>query len=139
MLEMRSQPRSVFRLLLSAALFLLLTGLARAQEDTVPKHPLRSPAAVKGTIGGEGHDRYVIHAHKGQVLALHISWQRAGEDHAEFSVSESPDFYNYAPVAFGKQSDTGRRWSGTIPKDSSYYIYVVAHPEAHYLLQVTLR
>lgn len=96
-------------------------------------------AVVKGIIGGEAHDSYVIQARQDQVFSVRISWQRAGEDHAEFSVSESPDFYNHAPVAFGKRSDTGRRWSGRIPRYSSYYIYVVAHPEAHYLLQVTLR
>ncbi len=121
------------------ALLLLLTGLAWAQQDTNPKHPLQSPAAVKGTIGGEAHDSYVIQARKGQAISVRISWQRAAGNQADFSVSESPDFYDSTPVAFGKHSDAGRRWSGTIPKDASYYIYVVAHPEAHYLLQVALR
>jgi hypothetical protein len=139
MREMRIQPRSVSWLFLSSALLLLLTRVAWAQEDTSPKHQLRSPAAVRGTIGGEAHDSYVIQARKGQALAVRISWQLAGGNHAEFSVSESPDFSNSAPVGFGKQSDGGRRWSGLIPKDSSYYIYVVAHPEAHYVLRVTLK
>jgi hypothetical protein len=137
--KMRFRPKSVLWLFIGPALLLLFAGLAWAQEDTAPKHALRSPSAVTGTIGGEGHDSYTIRAHKGQVLAVRISWQRAGEDHAEFSVSESPDFYDSSSATFGKQSDTGRRWSGRVPKDSSYYIYVVVHPEAHYLLQVTLR
>jgi len=55
------------------------------------------------------------------------------------SVSESPDFYSSIPVAFGRHWDGGRRWSSTVPKDTTYYIYVVAHPEVSYVLRVTLK
>jgi hypothetical protein len=137
--------RSVLRMqrrLLSVGLLWLSVGLASAawaQEDTVPKRTLRSPAVVRGTVGCESHDSYVIQARAGQEITARIAWQRAGEEHAEFSVSESPDLYNSAPAAFGRRSDGGRRWSGRVAKNESYYIYVVAHPEASYVLRVTLK
>jgi hypothetical protein len=88
--ELRIRTRSVPSMFIGPALLLLLTGLAWAQQDTNPKHPLQSPAAVKGTIGGEAHDSYVIQARKGQAISVRISWQRAAGNQADFSVSESP-------------------------------------------------
>jgi hypothetical protein len=37
---------------------------------------LRSPAIVRGFIGGESQDHYEIRARKGQTLAVSISWKR---------------------------------------------------------------
>ena len=97
---------------------------------------LRSPATVKGFIGGESHDSYVIRVRKGQVMTVQVSWKREGDNHASFTVSESPNFFTGEPSKFGKESDDGMRWMGKSPKTSEYYIYVVAHPTAQYILKV---
>src|SRR5947209_5742933 len=39
-------------------------------EETTPLIRLRSVASVRGFIGGESHDSYVIHARKGSVLTV---------------------------------------------------------------------
>ena len=119
------------------ATLLLTVNIACAQDNTTPKKRLRSPATVKGFIGGESHDSYVIRVRKGQILSVQISWRRADDNHAEFIVSESPNFGGQ--VEFGKESDKGKRWSGKIPKTENYYIYVTAHPTAHYALRVTVK
>ncbi len=126
-------------LLLALATLLLAAGVAAAQEemtlkDTTPKRRLRSPASARGFIGGESHDSYVVRARRGQTLTVRISWRREGGNRAEFSVSESPDFYTAEPAEFGAAS--GRRWSGKVPRSGDYYIYVVAHPTARYTLRV---
>jgi len=54
---------------------LLVANIALAQEDKTPKKRLRSPAVVKGFIGGESHDSYVIRAPKGRSLIVQISWR----------------------------------------------------------------
>jgi len=119
------------------AALMLITGGVSAQNDTTPKKRLRSPAAVKGFIGGESHDGYVIRARKGQTMIVQISWRREGDNHAEFMVSQSPDFSNAGQVVFGKVSGDGKRWTGKFPKTQDYYLYVGAHPTAHYTLKVT--
>lgn len=115
-----------------------ITHNAAAQNDAAPKKRLHSPAIVKGDIGGESHDSYVIKARKGQVMTVQIAWRRKGDNRAEFTVSESSDFFNAEPVKFGKSSNHEARWSGKIAKAQDYYIYVTGHPEAHYTLKVTL-
>jgi hypothetical protein len=105
---------------------------------------LRSPATVRGFIGGESHDSYVIRAREGQSMTVQISWRQAhdnelGDNHAEFFVSDLPNFDGGGQVKFGKESDKGKRWSGKIPKTGNYYIYVNAHPTAHYTLRVRVR
>ena len=115
-------------------------SLAREQEYVERLH---SPATVRGFIGGESHDTYVIRARKGQIMTVRISWRREhlnpGTNHAEFYVGEAPDFDGDRYVKFGKESDKGRRWSGRIPVTKDYYIYVMAHPTAHYTLRVTVK
>src|SRR5215468_8697971 len=74
----------------------LLPDVCAAQEHEYVKR-LRTPATVKGLIGGESHNSYVIHAREGQVMTVQISWRPAhdqalGDNRAEFFVSESPDF-----------------------------------------------
>jgi hypothetical protein len=127
---------SVFSVFVSAFLFAPAAGVMRSQVDISPTR-LRSPATVKGFIGGESHDRYVVRARKGQIMTVRISWRREGDNHAEFGVQDSRDFDHY--VEFGKASDDGRLWRGNIPKTRDYYIDVVAHPSAHYTLRVTVK
>jgi hypothetical protein len=126
-------------LLVAMAALSLAVNVTLAQEDPTPKQPLRSPATTRGVIGGEAHASYVIEALKGQTLAVQISWKHVEDNWAEFTVSDSPNFFDGAPVAFGKASDHGGHWSGVIPRSGKYYIYVVAHPIAHYTLRVTIK
>jgi hypothetical protein len=96
-------------------------------------------APVSGFIGGESHDGYVVHARKGQVLTVRLSWQREGDNRASLAVSESPDFYAGEQVKFGAEYNDGQRWAGRLPKTGDYYLYVVAHPAAHYTLKMYVR
>jgi hypothetical protein len=120
-------------------LLLFVTKVASGQESV---KRLRSPANVKGLIGGESHNSYVIHLRKEQVVTVQISWRHeVVEDianHAEFYLGELPDFAG-EQVKFGTESKNGTRWSGTIPKTGDYYIYVMAHPWADYILRVTTK
>jgi hypothetical protein len=126
-------------LLFGVWLMILLTAsLVFSQVDTTPKKRLRSPAIVKGFIGGESHDSYVIRARRGQTITVRISWRRSSDNRAEFSVSKSANFFNGDSVNFGKESEGGKRWTGKIPETRNYYIYVVAHPTARYTLRVTV-
>jgi len=126
-------------LFIALATLLLAANATWAQEDTAPKKRLRSPATARGTIGGEAHDSYVIRARKGQRMTVRISWQRVDDNRAEFTVSESANFFNGPQVGFGKASNNSKRWSGKIPRTANYYIYVVAHPTAKYTLRVRLK
>ena len=70
--ELKTLTRVV--LSFSAVVILLLTtGIASAQTDSTPKKRLKSPAAVKGFVGGEAHDSYVIRDRKNQNLRVQIS------------------------------------------------------------------
>jgi len=104
---------------------------------------LRNPATVKGFIGGESHNSYVIRVRKGQTLTVQISWKHEhdkeqGDNEAQFSISDLPDFA-FDDLKFGKESDNGKRWTGRVPKTGDYYIYVIAHPTAYYTLRVTIK
>jgi hypothetical protein len=123
---------------------LLTADIAAAQEgitlkDTTPKKRLRSQASIKGFIGGESHGSYVIRIRKGQTLTVQISWRPEGDNRAEFTVSRSTSFFSGDPVDFGTKSNYGKRWKGIVPINGDYYIYVVAHPTAHYTLRVTVK
>ena len=100
---------------------------------------LRSSTTARGFIGGESHDGYVVHARKGNLLTLRISWRREGDNRASLSVSESPDFYSGEQAKFGAESHDGQRWVGRVPRTGDYYVNVVAHPSAHYTLNVNVR
>ena len=113
--------------------------VAGAQVEPSPARRLRRPATVRGFIGGESHDNYVIHARKGRIMTVRLSWRREGDNRAEFKVSESPDYFTGEPVKFGTESDDGKRWTGRIPRSGDYYIDVVAHPTAHYTLRVRVK
>lgn len=138
------KPKRVSSLVGVLAALMLVQSVAVPQEeatrnDTTPKIRLRSPARVKGFIGGESHDGYVIHAHKGQIMNVRISWRRVHDNFAEFNVSESPDGFSGAPLESERQSKDRRRWTVQIPRTGDYYIYVFAHPSAHYTLRVSLK
>ena len=121
------------------SILLTFTNTTSAQEDTTPKKKLKGPAVVKGNIGGESHDSYVIHAQKGKLMKVEISWKPDGDNNASFTVSESSNFFSSEPVKFGSESKNGKQWTGRIPRTSDYYIYVVAHPIADYKLKVTVK
>lgn len=125
--------------LITIAILLFASSIVLAQEDTTPKKRLRSPATVRGFVGGESHDSYVIRVSKGKTMTVQISWRREGDNHAEFTISRSSSFFNGNPVKFGKETNNGKRWVGRIPKTGNYYLYVVANPTAHYKLKVTVR
>lgn len=136
---MRINARIVCSMLATITIVLLAVNVAWAQEDKTPKKRLRSPATARGFIGGESHDSYVIRVRKGQTMTVQISWKIEDDNRAEFTVSESPNFFNGEQVSFGKASADGKRWSGKVPKTADYYIYVVGHPTARYKLLVTVK
>ena len=114
-------------------------GANVAQVKASPPRRLRNAAPARGFIGGESHDGYVVRARRGSVLAVRLFWQREGDNRASFVVSESPDYYSAETVKFGSEYDGGRRWTGRVPMTGDYYVYVVAHPSAHYTLRVSVR
>ena len=128
-----------FASIAGAAVFLSLANLAWTQQDTVPKKRLQPPAVATGVIGGESHAGYEIHAEKGRTMSVELTWEHAEDKRAEFTVSEFANFFDSAPVAFGRVSDAGKRWTGQVPMTGDCYVYVVAHPEAQYSLRVTVR
>ena len=137
---MRKTLERVPLFLVALATLLLAPNIAHGQEDV---KRLRSPATARGFIGGESHNSYVIRARRGQMMTVQISWRRehneSGDNRAEFFVSESSSFDGGGQVKFGKEYDRGKRWSGRVLKTGDYYIYVNAHPAAHYTLRVTVR
>lgn len=121
------------------AIVTLAADVSWAQPRPSPPKRLRNPAVVKGFIGGESHDAYVIRAAKGKTMTVQLSWRKEGENRAEFTVSDMPGFFEAEPVNFGNTSADAKRWTGKIPKTANYYIYVVAHPDARYTLRVALK
>ena len=123
-------------LLLTVMTLLPTAKVTGAQIQPLVSKRLHSPASVRGFIGGDSHDEYVIHVRSGRVLTIRLSWRREADNRAEFSVRGSP---NTEPVKFGMESDDGKRWTGKIPKSGDYYIDVYAHPTAHYTLRVAVK
>jgi len=122
-------------ILFTLAGLLLAANIGRAEEHV---QRLRSPATVKGVVGGEAHDSYVFRAHKGQIMIVQISWplehdpeqkQDHGYNHADFWIGKLPDFDGDGRVTFGKASNNGKRWIGTIPKTGNYYIMLALTPQ----------
>ena len=129
-MKIRLKWRSLF--FVAIAMFLLTAQVARAQT---PKKRLRSPATVRGFVGGESMDNFVIRARKGRTMTVQISWRKEEDNTAGFSVSPDPDGEQLP----GQESDGGKRWTGKIPKTGDYIISVTAHPSAHYKLRVVVR
>src|SRR5687768_352616 len=105
---MRLHHRNI---LLRLTTLLLFANMAQAQDRQPPEYleRLRSPATVRGTIGGESHDSYVIRARKGQMMTVQLSWRQErselGANQAQFYVSELADFGGEGAVKFGMESD----------------------------------
>jgi len=115
--------------------FFLLVTTALAQPQAKPKR-IRAPATIRGLVGGEANDTYVVHVPKGRVLMVQISWKKEDDNTASFSVTDSRDG---GTISFGQESAGGRKWAGRVPKTGDYFIEVVAHPAAHYVLKVRLK
>ena len=138
-MDMKNKLNQAVIAFLFTAIFLFGANAIMAQTDKTPKRRLQNPATVKGVVGGEAHNSYVIRALQGQMMTVQISWRREADNRAEFSVSRSANFFNSEPVKFGKETNNGKSWGGKIPKTGNYYIYVVAHPMAKYTLKVSVK
>ena len=136
---MKIKLKCALNALILVVIVLFAADLMSAQTDSARKQRLKSPAVVKGYIGGEAHDGYVIRARKGQTMTVRISWRHMDNNRAEFSISRSANFFEGEPVNFGKTSNGGKTWRGKIPRTGDYYIYVVAHPTANYILKVSIK
>lgn len=123
----------------AAAILLFTAGIASAQIDSTPKKRLKSPATIKGFIGGEAHDSYVIRARKNQTLKVQISWVGGGDKKAHFVISKSDDFFAGDLLEGGSETYDGKSQTRKIPATGDYYIYVTAHPTAKYTLKVTVK
>jgi hypothetical protein len=112
-----------------------LATTALAQPLAKPKR-VHAPATIRGLTGGETGVIYVVHVRKGRTLTVEISWKKEADNFASFGMGTSKDL---EPVSFGKESNGGRKWLGKVPKTGDYFIEVVAHPSAHYVLKVTVK
>jgi hypothetical protein len=67
--------------------------------------PLPVEATVRGRIGGEAHDSYVIYARDGQTMTVNLVVGKGPEvSRAEFTVSRSDNFFGSEPIDFGQRS-----------------------------------
>ena len=113
----------------------VLTTSVLAQPQPKPKR-VHAPATIRGLVGGEANDTYVVHVRQGRRLTVEISWKKEDNNTAHFGMGANKDL---EPVSFGKESNGGRKWTGKVPKTGDYFIEVVAHPSAHYTLKVRAR
>ena len=131
-LSSRLTCTSVLRLIATVAFALLLTNVAVAQDQEAEGICFSGKTAVvRGFIGGEAHDSYEFHVKAGRKVTITIT---SKGNRASFSVSNA-EFGE--PVSFGKDSNGGRTWTGTIPETGVYFISVTAHPQARYTPRVT--
>src|SRR5687768_18265969 len=74
--------------LISLTTLLFVANLVQAQEHQPQEYlaRLRNPATVRGTIGGESHDSYVIRARKGQMMTVRLSWR---EERNELGINQA--------------------------------------------------
>lgn len=113
----------------------VLATSAFAQPMARPKR-VHAPATIRDMVGGEANVTYVVHVRKGQTLTVEISWKKEDDNTASFGMGTNKDL---APATFGKESNGGRKWVGKVPKTGDYFIEVVAHPRADYVLKVAVR
>lgn len=133
--DMRRDFSSLIYAAVIISLVALLPSVSAGQAAPKAKR-LHAPATVRGLIGGEAHDAYVIRVPKGRSLSVQISWRSEDDNTASFGVGTSADF---EPVTFGKESADGKKWVGRVPRTGDYFIEVMAHPRAHYVLKVTIK
>lgn len=132
---MRRKFSRLLTLVMIISIVALLPTVSAGQ--TAPKAKrLHAPATVRGLVGGESHEAYVVRVPKGRTLTVEISWRSEDNNTASFGVGTNADF---EPVTFGKESADGKRWTGKVPRTGDYFIEVVAHPRAHYVLKVTIK
>ena len=122
----------------AAVVLFVSAASAQTPTDTVEKVRLKSPATVKGEIGGESHDSYVIRVRKNQTLTVQITWKEKGDYTAHFVVSRSADFFD-GDVIRGISTYNEKNWHSKIKKTGDYYIYVTGHPVANYTLKVSVK
>ncbi len=124
--------RPMLRLLTSVAVVLLLAGFAVAQDQEAEGICFSGKTAIiRGFIGGEAHDSYAFHVKAGRKVTITIT---SKGNRAGFGVSTS-EFGDQ--LGFGKESNGGNTWTGTIPETGVYFISVTAHPQARYTLKIT--
>jgi len=124
--------RQIALLVVCAVAFFALPSLVQAQEQEAQSlcfPGTGKTVVVTSFIGGEAHDSYALHLRAGRKLSVRI---RSTANRAQFTVSTS-EFGEQ--VSFGKFN--GETWTGTIPETGVYFISVVAHPDARYILRVT--
>jgi hypothetical protein len=131
--------KQLVSLFVSTCLLALLafTADSRALHEAVSM--VAVPGTVHGFVGGEAHESYRVHVREGERLVVRITWRRVRSNRAECTISESQDFGAAAPLSYGTWSADGTRWEGTMPKTGTVFIYVVAHPAAHYRLTISRR
>ncbi|HYW71652.1 MAG TPA: hypothetical protein VE961_11495 [Pyrinomonadaceae bacterium] len=113
----------------------ILASSVMAQAQPKPTR-VRAPVTVRGLVGGEAGDIYVVQLRKNRLVTMELSWRQEEDNTASFGVSASPSL---DPVNFGKESDGGRKWVGRIPKTGDYFVEVMAHPAAHYTLKISIK
>ena len=128
-------PLTVIHSLRLVLIIGILSTAGLAQPRAKPKR-VHVPTTIRGLVGGEANDTYVFRARKGQQLTVEISWKKEDDNAASFSVADSLDG---GTISFGKESDGGRKWTGKVPKTHDYFIEVVAHPAAHYVLKIIVK
>ena len=124
---------------LTAAVIISIAALVPTVSagQTAPKAKrLHAPATVRGLVGGESHNAYVVRVPKGRTLTVEISWRSEDNNTASFGVGTNADF---EPVTFGQEFADGKKWVGKVPRTGDYFIEVVAHPRANYVLKVRIK
>ena len=125
-------------LLVAALIGLTFPSLALSQG---PPEPVRLRFArgkhtttVRGFVGGEATDRYVVRLRAGQKLIVHAISRLKRTQVSVVSVVDDSDIVR-------KESDTDlTRWAGKVPRTGDYLIQVNVHPYAErYTLKVTVR
>ena len=81
----------------------------------------------------------MIRVRKNQTLKIQISWQAADDNKAQFVISKSNDFFAGDVLEGGTETYDGKSRTVKVPATGDYYIYVTAHPTAHYTLKVSIK
>ena len=132
---MRRDFSGLLTLAVIISIVALLPTVSAGQPAPKAKR-LHAPATVRGLVGGESHNAYVVRVPKGRTLTIEISWRSEDNNTASFGVGTNADF---EPVTFGQESADGKKWIGKVLRTGDYFIEVVAHPRADYVLKVRIK
>jgi hypothetical protein len=77
-----TRERVIHSLWVALVLGILATS-AFTQPLPKPKR-LHAPATIRGLVGGEANDTYVMHVRKGKVFTVEISWKKEDDNTASF-------------------------------------------------------